>query len=182
MHDVLIDLHGVAHAGQRAELHAKLVLSGSHLVVVLLGGDAHGCHRGEHLGADVLGAIDRGNREVAALGARTMAEVAHLVLGRHVGGQFGRIQPVAAIVRIGRETHVVENEELGFGAEVSLVANAGLLQISLGLAGDAARVALIALVGGGLKNVAEHCQRRLREERVQIERTPDRASASCRFH
>ena len=69
-------------------------------MVMLLGDDAHGCHRGEHFGADVLSAIDRGNREVAALRARTVAQIAHLVLGAHVGGKLGGVEAVAAIVGV----------------------------------------------------------------------------------
>ena len=43
--DVFVDLHGVGDRGQRPELDAKLVLSRRHLVVVLLGDDAHVGHR-----------------------------------------------------------------------------------------------------------------------------------------
>ena len=85
-------------------------------------------------------------------------------------GSSVEVEAVAAIVRIGREAHVVEDEEFGFRTEIGLIAKAGLLQVSLGLAGDAARVALIALVRVGLKNVAEDCQGRLREERVHMGR------------
>ena len=88
MHDVLIDLHVVGHRDHRAELHAEFVLGCCDFVVVLFDDDAHlGQHR-QHFRTDVLAAVDRGNREVAALDARTVAEVAHLVVGGGVGRQF----------------------------------------------------------------------------------------------
>jgi len=64
---VFVDLQMVGHRGQRAELHAEFVLRGGHFVVVLLDVDAHGRHGREHFAAHVLGGIDRGNREIAAL-------------------------------------------------------------------------------------------------------------------
>jgi hypothetical protein len=76
----------VGQRDHRAELDAELVLGGRHLVVVLLDHDAHLRHHREHLGADVLGAVDRRHREVAALGAGTVAQVAHLVVGAQLDG------------------------------------------------------------------------------------------------
>ena len=122
--DVLVDLHVVGHRDHRAELDAELVLGGGHFVVVLFDDDAHLGHDREHFGADVLAAVDRRHGEVAALGARTVAEVAHLVLGAGVGRQFERVELEAGVVRVGREAHVVEDEELGFGAEEDGVADA----------------------------------------------------------
>jgi hypothetical protein len=60
-------------------------------------------------------AVDRVHREVAALGAcggpgcpRTRCRV---------GRQFDGVELEAGVVGVGREAHVVEDEELGFGAE-----------------------------------------------------------------
>ncbi len=89
MDDVLVDLHVVGERDHGAELDAEFVLGGGHFVVMLFDDDAHFSHHREHLGADVLAAVDRRHGEVAALGARTVAEVAHLVVGAHVRGQFG---------------------------------------------------------------------------------------------
>ena len=100
--DVLVDLHVVGHADHRAELDAELVLRGGDFVVMLFDGDAHVGHHREHLASGCPGAVDRGNREVAALDARTMAEVAHLVVGAGVRGQLGAVEAVD-VVGIGRE-------------------------------------------------------------------------------
>ena len=85
-----------ASVHHRAELDAELVLGGGHLVVVLLDDHAHLGHHREHLGADVLGAVDRRHGEVAALGARTVAEVAHLVVGAQLEGSsaLSSLKPV----------------------------------------------------------------------------------------
>ena len=64
--------------------------------------------------------------------------------------------------------HVVEDEELGFGAEHDGVAHAGLLHVGFGALGDGARIALVHLAGGGLEHVAEHRHRGLGEERVDV--------------
>ncbi len=167
MDHVFIDLHVIRGAYQRPELDAELVLGGAHFVVMLLGDHAHVGHDREHLRAEILRGVDRRHREIAAFGARTVAEIAHLVFGVHVRGQLGRIELVAAIERLGLEADVVEHEELGFRTEHGHVADAGLLQIVLRLAGDRARIALIGFVGQGLEHVAEHRKRALREERVE---------------
>ena len=165
---VLVDLHGVGQLHHRPELDAELVLGGGHLVVMLLDDHAHLGHHREHLGADVLGAVDRRHREVAALGARPVAEVAHLVFGAAVGGQLRAVEPEAHVVGIAGVAHVVEDEELGFRAEHDRVADAGLLEIGLGALGDRARIALVHLAGGGLEHVAEDRHRGLREERIEM--------------
>ena len=170
MDDVLVDLHVVGHADHRAELDAELVLGGGDLVVVLLDDDAHLGHHREHLGAHVLGAVDRRHREVAALGARTVAEVAGLVLGAHVRGQLRAVEDEARVVGIGREADVVEDEELGLGAEVDGVADARALHVGFGLLGDAARIALVELAGRRLDDVAEDRHRALGEEGIHMRR------------
>ena len=167
---IFVDLHRVGGLHQRAELDAELVLGGAHLVVMLLGDDTHVGHHGEHLRAEILRRIDRWHREIAALGARTMSEIAHLIFGVHVRRQLGRVDLVAAIVWLCRKADVVEHEELGLGSEDCLIADAGLLQIGLSFASDRARVALIRLVGQRLEHVAEDCQRALGEERIEHRR------------
>ena len=160
----------VGDVDHRGEFDAELVLSGGHLVVVLLDGDAHLRHHRDHLGADVLAAVDRRNGEVAALGARAVTEVAHLVLGARIRGQLGEVHAETGVVRIGGEAHVIENEELGLRAHKDCVAHAGRLHVGLGLLGDAARVALVELAGGRLQDVAEQRNGRLGEERIEVGR------------
>ena len=47
-------------------------------MVMLVAGQTHVDHGADHLGADVDAAVDRSDREIAALGARTVAEIAAL--------------------------------------------------------------------------------------------------------
>ena len=62
-------------------------------------------------------------------------------------------------MRVLVEANVVEDEELGFGAEKGGVGDAGVLQVQLGFFGDPARVAVIVLARDGIDNIAEHDQR-----------------------
>ena len=165
---VLVDLQAVGELHHRAELDAELVLGGGHLVVMLLNDHAHLGHGREHLGADVLGAVDGRHREVAALGAGPVAEVAHLVVGAGVGRQLGAVEAESGIVGLDGEADVVEDEELRLRAEHDAVADAGLLEIGLGALGDRAGIALVHLARGRLEHVAEDRHRRLREERVDV--------------
>ena len=167
---IFVDLHGVGGLHQRSELDAELVLRRAHLVVMLLGDDAHVGHHRQHLRAEVLRRVDRRHREIAAFGARPVTEIAHLIFGVGVGRQLDRVDLVAAIERRGGEADVVEYEELGLRPERGGVADAGLPHIGLRLAGDRARIALIRLVGQGLEHVAEHRQRALGEKRIDHRR------------
>jgi hypothetical protein len=65
---------------------------------------------------------------------------------------------------------VVEDEELGFGAEIGHIADAGGFQVGFGLLGGAARVALIGFAGVGLDDRAMQAQRLFGVERVDIGR------------
>src|SRR5215468_643223 len=128
----------------------------------------HFGHHREHLGADVLSAVDGWHGEIAALGARPMSEVAHLVFGAGVGGQLGAVEPEAGVVGIDVIAHVVEDEELGLGAEHHHIADTSLLEVGLGTLGNRARIAFVHLAGGGLKHVAEHRHGGLGKERVDM--------------
>ena len=68
------------------------------------------------------------------------------------------VELVDAVIRAGAELHVVEHEELGLGAEEGGVADAGRLQIVLGLLRGRARVAGVELAGRGLDDVADEDQ------------------------
>ena len=133
-----------------AEDEAELVLAGRHLVVVLVDLHPDALHGREHLGAEVLGVVDRADREVAALDAGPVAHVAHLVLGVGVPRRVDGVDLEAHLVHGDRVADVVEDEELGLGAHVGGVADAGGLEVGLGLERGAARVALVGLVGVGL--------------------------------
>ena len=146
------------------------MLGGGDLVVVLLDDRAHLRHRRQHLAAHVLRGILRRNREVAALGADAVAEVAALVGGVGVGRQLDRVDLEPGVVGLGGEAHVVEHEELGLRAEEDGVADAGRLEIGLGLLGDAARVAVVGLAARRIENVAGDDHRGGGEERIHARR------------
>ena len=121
-----------------------------------------------HLRAHVLERIDRRRREVAALDGGPIAGVAVLVFLAGVpGGLFGFDLREAAR-HVVAPAHAVEDEELGFRAEVGGVAQAGGLHVGLGALGQRARVALVGLAVAGLDHVAGQEQRRLFEEGVDV--------------
>ena len=66
--------------------------------MVLFDLDAHGRHGREHFAAHVLRGIDRGNREIAALGADAVAEIAALVGRVGVGRQFDGVENEAGVI------------------------------------------------------------------------------------
>jgi hypothetical protein len=85
--------------------------------MVLVHRQAHFEHGGDHLGADVLGAVDRRDREIAALGAGTVAQIATFIFVARIGGQLDIVDlEVAGGVAV-LEPHVVEHEEFGLGAD-----------------------------------------------------------------
>ena len=88
----------------------------------------HGLH---HLGAQVLIVIGRRNREIAFLVARTVAQVV-LLAARIPAALFG-VDEIETGVGVLIEADVVEDEELGFRAEVCGVAEAAILQEELGI-------------------------------------------------
>ena len=66
----------------------------------------------------------RRHREIALLEADMVAEIAALVVGVGVGRKLDRVELEAGVVGRGRILHVVEDEELGFRAEIDGVADA----------------------------------------------------------
>ena len=63
--------------------------------------------------------------------------------------------------------HVVEDEELGFRSEQRAVGDTGRAHVLLGARRDGARVAVVALLGVGLEDVAAQDHGRLLEEGVE---------------
>ena len=115
---VLVDLQVVGHRRQRAELHAELVLGGGHLVVVLLDLDAHRRHRRRASRS----ACPAASRSAAPGSSRPWCAMRwpRLPLSYSVSELVGSsmasmLKPV--LYGVGREAHVVEDEELGLRAE-----------------------------------------------------------------
>ena len=111
--------------------------------------------------------VDRRYREVAALHARAMALVAGLDVGVGVPGSLLGEDLEHRAGDVGLELHFVEDEELRLRADEHGVADAGGLQVLLGALGDVARVALVALHGARLDDVADQDQGRLFGERIE---------------
>ncbi len=168
VHAVLQGLYFVGLLHQGVEQHADFVLAGScHFVVVNFNGQAHFFQCVAHGGTDFVVVVDRRNREVAALDARTMTFVASLEIGVGVPGSLLREDLEHGAGDVGLEFDFVEYEEFRLRTNEYGVTDTGGLQVFLGALGDTARVALVALHGGGLNDVADDDQRRLFGERVQ---------------
>ncbi len=167
---ILVDLHVVGSRGERLEFRAELVLRSRHFVVVLFDMNAHLLHDRQHFAAEVLAAVDRVGGEVAALRARTVAEIACFIGSVGVRREFDGVEFEAGLVGIRGELHIVEDEEFRFRAEHDRVANTGRLEIGLCELRGAARVAGIGFARGRLQNVAEDGERRLCVERVDRRR------------
>ena len=156
----------VGHRDQRVEPHVDLALAGGRdLVVVGLDRDPDLLHGQHHLGADVHERVRGRRREVALLGPDLVAEVRALVAG-HVPMALDRVDLVGAVVDALAVADVVEHEELGLGAEEGAGADAGGIQVLLGLAGDAARIARVVFLGHRVAHVADQDQRLVDAERV----------------
>nr|AIA13205.1 Unknown Function [uncultured bacterium] len=146
------------------------MLRGRDFMMVLLDAHAHLGEHGQHLGAHVLRRIDRRNGEIATFHARPVAKVARFIRCVVVRRQFGRVQPETGVVRVRLVLDVVEDEEFGFRADHDRVADAFRLHVGLGLLGRAARVAVVGLARDRVENVAKNHHRRLREERIHVDR------------
>ena len=92
--------------------------------MVHLGFNADIQHGKHHLGADVLQRIRGRCGEITLFIAKLMTEVGTLV-GARVPGGLDRIHLVEGMILRLIEAHIIENEKLRLGTEVSHVANTG---------------------------------------------------------
>ena len=65
-------------------------------------------------------------------------------------------------------TDVVEDEELGFGTEIGGIADAGRLEVCLGLAGDVARIAAVVFLGDRIEDIADEREGRDGGKRIHL--------------
>ena len=122
---------------QGVEQHADFALAGSgDFVVVHLDANAHFFQGQAHGGADVVQGVNRRYREVAALDARTVTEVATLVGALGVPAGLGGVDLIEAAADVGTPADVVKNEEFVFRAEVGGIGDAGGLQVGFGATRD----------------------------------------------
>ncbi len=120
-----------------------------------------------HLGAQVGVVVGRRHREVATLVAHLVAAVAALLGATGVPDARLGVDVVVARVLVGLEPDVVEDVELGLGAEVDRVGDAAARQVGLGLLRDVARVAAVGLAGQRVVDEESQVQRLLGAERVK---------------
>src|SRR3546814_17837404 len=85
-------------------------------MVMLVAGQAHFEHGGNHLAAQVDAAVDGGDGEIAALGTRTVRHVAAFIIATAVDRQFDVVERVEAAVVAEAELHV-RSEERRVGKE-----------------------------------------------------------------
>ncbi len=167
-HRVLQDLHFVGLLRQAAGAHADFALAASRdFVVMHFDLQAHLFERQTHRRADVLERIDRRHREVATLEARAVTHVADVVLLARIPRALHRVDLVERAVEARAVTDAVEDEEFVLGAEQRAIGDAGRLEVRLGTLCERARIALIALHGRRLDDVAADVDRRLFEERIE---------------
>ena len=178
--DVLVEQHvvGGAAPASRTQIDFRLA-AGCDFVMMALDLQAAALHGHDHFAAQVLVVIGRRHREIAFLVARTVAQIVLFAAG--VPAAFFRVDEVEAVLLALIEADVVEDEKLGFGAEVGGVGHAGGGQIHLRLFRDVARIAVVALLGDGIDDVADHDQRWNFGERIHHVACRDRESAACRF-
>jgi hypothetical protein len=165
--DVLHLLQPVRALHERREPGADFVLAlARHFVVVHFDRNADLFEQQTHFRADVLERVDRRDREVAALRARTVAGVAAVEFLRRRPRCFFRtdLDEAARLVRAPLDR--VENEEFRFRTEVGGVAEARVLQVRFSALRERARVALVALAVSRFDDVAGQHESRFFVERV----------------
>ena len=171
LHHVLEYLRPVGALNQRAETGADFVLAGaSDFMVKHFNRNAKAFQNQRHFGAHVLRAVHRWHREVAAFDGGTMSAVAAFELGARIPGRFVLFNLEESARHVGVPAHVVKNEKFRLWTEVSGVAQAGGLEVSLGALRDGARVAVVGLAVAGLNDVAAHEERGFFKERVDVGR------------
>src|SRR5690606_3318415 len=152
---VLEDLDFVRLLHPGVELDTDFALASvGHFVVVYLDVEAHLLHGATHGGAQVVEGVDRRDGGVATLDPGAVAQVAvdELLAGGPGGFLGGNFHEGAG--HVGTEVYFVKDEELGLGAEERGIPKAGGFQVLLGALGDGAGVAVVALHGGGIDDVA----------------------------
>ncbi|EDM80732.1 hypothetical protein PPSIR1_12653 [Plesiocystis pacifica SIR-1] len=155
---------------QRVVADVDLGLSaGRDLHVLALDDDAEILEREDHVGAQVLEAVRGRHGDVAALGADLVPEVGEFLAVRVPVAQV-RVDGVEAGLLVAAVADVVEDEELGLGADVEGVGDAGRAQVVLGAGGQRPGAALVVGARDGLDGVAEQDQGRDLHEGVDLGR------------
>jgi hypothetical protein len=159
LHDVLVELHVVAHAGQGLIPQVDLALPRrGDLVVVHLDVDARFLQFEHQLAPEILQAVRRRHREVALFVPWLMTEV-RLLVTAGVPGSLGAVDTVERLVGRLVVADVVEHEELG-PPEVDGRCDAALLDVRFGLLRHEPGVARVPAAGDRIVNIAGDQHRR----------------------
>ena len=165
---VLQDLNFVSLAGQGVGAYADFTLaSGTHFVVVYFNFQSHGFHGGTHGTTQVVQAVDRRNREVAAFYARAVANVVAIEVFAGNPGRFFGVDVVRRALHVHIPFNGIEYEELRLRTKQGAISDAGGLQVFFSATGNRAGVALITLHGRRLYDVAGNVDGGFFGERVQ---------------
>ena len=172
VHDVLEDLGPVGPLNQGGEFGADLALAGAGGFVVMYFHRYAQRFQGQHHGrADVMQAVDRRDREIAALDGWPVAAGAHAVVFlTGAPGGFVRVDLQIAAGHVDGPFDAIENEKFGFRAKKGGIAQAGGLQVGFSTLGDGARVAVVAAAIGGIDYVTGQDQRGFVVEGVDVGR------------
>ena len=170
VNDVLVLHQVIACVLQGVEAVVDLLLAcAGDLVMGTLEDQTDLLQVGDHVVAQILGVVNRRNREVAALDAVLERNVrGAVVFGVNTGvpRSLNGVHLVEGALHAVLEAHLVEDEELGFRSEGGGIGDAGGLQVSLGLAGDLTRVAGVRLIGQRVDDGEGHVEGLVLAERV----------------
>ena len=135
-------------------------------MVMQVDGQAHGLHGGAHRVSNVVQGVYRWHGEVAAFDARLMAQVATLsVVGGHPR-RFFRLDLIHGAAHVGFVLNIIEDEKFWFRAKIGCVTDTGGSQIRLSPLCERAWVAVVALHGARLQDVAANVDGGLFSERI----------------
>ena len=150
--DDVLELHHVVGRGlERGETVVDLLLSArTHLVVGTLDGQPDLLEDTAHLVANIRVLIGGGHGKIPALEANFVPHVAPLFASPRVPIGFGGVHLEEGGVRADLVAHVVEQVELGLGADETLVGDPGGTQVGLGLRGHLPWVTREGFVGEGV--------------------------------
>ena len=168
MDAVLENLHLVRLAYQGVGANADLALAGrAHFVVMDFHVEIHRFHGGTHGTTQVVQRIHRRYREIAAFHAGAVADVVAVKVLAGYPGCFLGMDLVHGGIHVHFPLGGIEDEEFGLRAEKGGVGDPGGLHVVFRAACHGAGVALVALHGGGLNDIAGNVDRRFFSERVQ---------------
>ena len=142
---------------KRIEGYADLALARStDLMVMHVDGQAHVLHGGAHSSSNVVQGVYRWHGEVAAFDARTVAHVAIFKVWLEAPRRFFRVDVYMAPLMSDCHLTSSKTKNSGSGPKIGCVTDTGGSQIRLSPLCERAWVAVVALHGARLDDVAAH--------------------------